>query len=161
MIQSRKRSNIVPITKDPRATNALKYRPEFCKLVTYLARQGHFPEEWCAQIEVSLSTMYNWANRYPAFDEACQLAWTYLTAYWTRQTLQAARGGPADAKLLIHILQKRFPDTWGHTARNTQASFPIGAKGQKQEPTKPSVNSLDELTIPELRAEIERIKSQT
>jgi hypothetical protein len=128
MKHSRKRSNIVPIVRDPRATNALKYRPEFCALVTDLARQGHFPEEWCRRIEVSLSTMYNWANRYPDFDEACQLGWTYLTAYWTCQALQAARGGPADTKLLIHILQKRFPDTWGHTARNTQASFPTGTK---------------------------------
>ncbi|WP_123792786.1 hypothetical protein [Pacificibacter maritimus] len=161
MKQSRKRSNIVPITKDPRATNVLKYRSEFCKLVTELARQGHFPEEWCAQIEVSLSTMYNWANRYPAFDDACQLAWTYLTAYWTRQALQAACGGPADAKLLIHILQKRFPDTWGHKACNTQASFPMGTKGQKQEPAKPSANSLDEMTISELRAEIQRAGSRT
>lgn len=161
MIHSRKRSNIVPISQDPRATNALKYRPEFCKLVTDLARQGHFPEEWCAQIEVSLSTMYNWANRYPAFDEACQLAWTFLTAYWTRQALQVARGGPADAKLLIHILQKRFPDTWGHTARNTQASFPRGTKEQKREQAKPSANSFDEMTISELSAELERIRSQT
>ena len=43
MKHSRKRSNIVPLSLDPRSTNALKYKPEYCQLVTDRAKLGEFP----------------------------------------------------------------------------------------------------------------------
>jgi len=132
MKHSGKRSNIVPTSVDPRANNALKYRSSYCERVVALARLGQFPEDWCAEIGISLSTMYNWANRYDEFDEACQLAWTCLTAHWTKRLVDTARGGPGDAKALIHIVAKRFPDTWGYTAKNTRDSFPTSPREGKR-----------------------------
>ncbi|SMD05090.1 hypothetical protein [Primorskyibacter flagellatus] len=123
MTHSRKRSNIVPLTADPRAKNALKYRPEYCEIVKRMAREGQFPEAWCSEMGVSMSTMYNWAARYPEFDEACCIAWTALAAYWTGKAVRMAFGGEGDAKPLIRILRTRFPDTWGDNPRNTAGHY--------------------------------------
>ena len=157
MIESRKRSNIVPITIDPRATNALKYRPEFCKLVVDLARQGRFPEEWCTQIEISLSTMYNWATRYPAFDEACRVAWTALSAFWTRELIEAARGKACDSKILLELLRRRFPDTWGADAKNTLGHFISYVDAAN--PTISNAPDFSSWTIDELKAELAAMRS--
>lgn len=119
MKNSRKRSNIVPTSIDPRARNALKYDPCFCALIPQLAKKGEFPEQWCEHLQISMTTMYNWANKYEEFDEACRLAWTYLASYWTAKMMRAARGEMTDTKVLMQILQKRFPDTWGHSSKNT------------------------------------------
>ncbi|WIY23634.1 DUF3987 domain-containing protein [Parasedimentitalea psychrophila] len=56
-----------------------------------LVRQGEFPEQWCARMDVALSTMFNWATRYPDIDEACRVALTALSAYWTRELWKAAQ----------------------------------------------------------------------
>tara|TARA_R110000822_G_scaffold281754_1_gene403405 strand:- start:166 stop:675 length:510 start_codon:yes stop_codon:yes gene_type:complete len=157
MTESRKRSNIVPITIDPRATNALKYRPEFCKLVIDLSRQGHFPEEWCTQIEISLSTMYNWATRYPAFDEACRVAWTALTSYWTQELIEAARGNNCDRKILFEVIRRRFPDTWGASAKNTVGHFTSCVDAASS--TIPNEPDFSTWTIGELRSELAELRS--
>tara|TARA_R110000796_G_scaffold65477_3_gene151220 strand:- start:1769 stop:2278 length:510 start_codon:yes stop_codon:yes gene_type:complete len=157
MIESRKRSNIVPITIDPRATNALKYRPEFCKLVVDLARQGHFPEEWCTQIEISLSTMYNWATRYPEFDEACRVAWTALSAYWTGELIQAAGSNACDTKLLLELIRRRFPDTWGANAKNTFGHFISCVDAASS--TRSKAPDFSTWTIDELKSELAGLRS--
>ena len=54
MTDSRKRSNIVPLSADPRAENALKYRPAYCVRVKEMAKRGCFPEQWAAELGVSM-----------------------------------------------------------------------------------------------------------
>ena len=125
MHNSRKRSNIVPDSPDPRAANASKYRPEYCELVIRMAKDGKFPEQWCIEIGVTLSTLYNWANRQEDFDRACQIAWTALTAHWSQLVTDAVFGKiKISEKVMLQILRKRFPDTWGFDAKNNQQTFP-------------------------------------
>lgn len=121
--------------------------------------EGQFQEQWCAKIKISMSTMYNWANRYPEFDEARQLAWTYLTAYWTNQAILAAGGAPAEVKLLIHILQKRFPNTWGSHPRNTQANFSSRVSKTTSRREESSANQFELMTEEELTSELSKIRS--
>lgn len=160
MKHSRKRSNIVPLSLDPRSTNALKYKSEYCQLVTDRAKLGEFPEQWCTRIDISLSTLYNWANRYPEFDRACQLAWTHLTSYWTKAAWEAAKGGTANTKILIHILIKRFPDTWGCSARNTQASFPTSYGPKLKATATRFSDETDDATLEELEKELAELRKR-
>ncbi|MFD1156945.1 hypothetical protein [Roseovarius aestuarii] len=160
MKHSRKRSNIVPLSLDPRSTNALKYKPEYCQLIIRRAKLGEFPEQWCSRIDISLSTMYNWANRYQEFDRASQLAWTHLTSYWTQAAWKAALGGPANTQVLIHILKKRFPDTWGHSARNTQASFPTSYGPEPKPRTSRPSDDLDGPSLEELEQELAELRQR-
>ena len=158
---SRKRSNIVPLAADPRATNALKYRgQEHCNLVKRMAREGQFPESWCAEMGIAMSTIYGWAARYPEFDEACRVAWTALSSFWTAQIMAAARGEQScDAKVLMEILRRRFPDTWGKNARNTVGQYMEVVESSKDSAARKGRKRAEDMTDDELKAELERIRA--
>ena len=160
MVSARKRLNIVPLSVDPRAKNALKYRTEeHCDLIKSMARQGECPEQWCAQMGIALSTMLNWAARYPEFDEACRVAWTALSAYWTRELINAARGNNCDTKLLLELLRRRFPDTWGTNAQNTVGHFTSCVDAANS--TIAQGPNFSAMTIDELNAEIAALCSRS
>ena len=149
MSHVRKRSNIVPSFADPRASNALKYRgEEYCVLVISMGRQGEFPEQWCAQMGVAMSTMYNWAARYPEFDEACRTAWTALSAYWTQAV-----------SLLLELLRRRFPDTWGAHAKNTADHYFSCIDAAHS--TKAEAEDFTDMTADELLVELAAMRSKS
>lgn len=108
---------------DPR-TAAVKYDPEHCWTIRELAQEGLFPESWCARIGVTLKTMYNWANTYPEFEEAFSISWHILHAYWSEEAKKAETGfGKRPPSVLLEILRKRFPSTYGQNPRNTHDHF--------------------------------------
>jgi hypothetical protein len=120
---TRTRSNIVPIGPDGEETsNRLKYDPDFCMQVRVMATEGKFPETWCAEIGVTMQTMWNWANKYPEFDEAYRIAWHILHAVWT-QKLADNINTRTNQAMLIELLRKRFPATYGNVPRNTLDAF--------------------------------------
>lgn len=115
---------LVPTPRGPRADNNNKYDPEYCWTVRQLAQEGMFPEEWCAHLGVTYATVYNWANRYPEFEQACMEAWYLLRAYWTKKARTSVQGVGMSPSVLIKVLESRFPDTYGKTnPRNTQETF--------------------------------------
>ena len=161
MQNSRKRSNIFPLEVDPRASNALKYRgQEDCDLVVHRAREGHFPEQWCAEMGISMATFYSWADRYPEFDRAVRIAWTALSAFWTTEIVSVALGKKeANVKVLLELLRRRFPDTWGANARGTFAHFDaLSANAQEAR----GMNQRDKEgpTEAELRDELELLRKR-
>lgn len=124
---TRKRANIMLICAQPGDQRALKYDPEFCWTVRLMAQEGKFPESWCAKIGITMSTLFQWANTYPEFDQAVREAWHILNAYWSERAQQIvehpARWSDLKATVFLEILRKRFPETWGKNARNTQETF--------------------------------------
>lgn len=124
---SRKRANIMLIGPAPGEQRALKYDPEFCWTVRQMGQDGQFPEEWCAEIGITMSTLFNWANIYPDFDQAVREAWHLLNAYWTAKARHVVEQpllySDLKATVFLEILRKRFPETWGKTPRNTQETF--------------------------------------
>ncbi len=117
---NRRRANIIPVSGDDyKGSNALKYDPEHCWTVRDLAQKGKFPETWCAEIGVTMQTLWNWANRYPEFDEAVRIAWHLLHHYWTEKAASLLTHPTAKQTLLLEIMRKRFPETWGENPRNT------------------------------------------
>lgn len=124
---NRKRANIMLIGPQPGEQRALKYDPEFCWTVRLMGQDGKFPEEWCAGLGVTMSTLFQWANTYPDFDQAVREAWHLLNAYWTRKARDVVEKplfySDLKATVFLEILRKRFPETWGKNARNTQETF--------------------------------------
>ena len=120
---TRKRANIMDLVPLPGEQRALKYDPEFCWTIRGLAQEGRFPEEWCAEIGVTMKTLYEWANVFPEFDEAVRIAWHLLNAYWTNYARDNLTNPNLRTTLLLEILRKRFPESWGKNARNTQETF--------------------------------------
>ncbi|MBY6153373.1 hypothetical protein KUV47_09130 [Vannielia litorea] len=161
MQNSRKRSNIFPLEVDPRASNALKYREqEDCDLVVHRAREGHFPEQWCAEMGISMATFYSWADRYPEFDRAVRIAWTALSAFWTAEIVSVALGKKeANVKVLLELLRRRFPDTWGANARGTFEHYD-GLQSRGKSGPKPDQKHAHEFSEAELRAELEALLAE-
>jgi len=59
---TRKRANIMLICAQPGEQRALKYDPEMCWRVRDMAQEGMFPEEWCADLGVTMSTLFQRAH---------------------------------------------------------------------------------------------------
>lgn len=116
---------LVPVDNpDEKYGPANKYDPEHCWTVRELAQEGMFPEEWVAHIGVTLSTLYNWANAHPEFEQAMHEAYWLLRAYWTKQTRLIKTGfGEMPASTLSLTLQRRFPDMWGKNSVDMHKHF--------------------------------------
>lgn len=163
---NRKRANIMQICAQPGDQRALKYDPAFCWAVRDMAQKGMMPEEWCAEIGVTMSTLYNWANTYPEFEEAVVIAWHVLNAYWTR-TLRRVIENPIlydkiKANVLLEFVRKRFPETWGKNARNTQETFENRDRGTDEGGPSPlsDPNTLRDASIEELEARLARLRDR-
>lgn len=156
-------SKLVSVSNTAGGAPANKYDPEYCWAVREMAQLGMFVEEWCAAIGITMSTLYNWANRYPEFDQAVHESWYLLRAYWSKQARDSVQGVGRPPSVLIKILETRFPDTWGKTnPRNTQETFenrpgrPVREGEQAAQPmTKDSLRSMD---ADDLRARIEELE---
>lgn len=112
--------------RPPQADNALKYDPDVHpQMIRDLGQQGKFPEMWCASIGVTMSTLYNWADRYSEFEQAFHIAWYLCRAYWAEQAqLAATKGsGVVSPTIMALILTRRFPDTYGRNPRSTHEHF--------------------------------------
>lgn len=124
---TRKRANIMLICAQPGNDRALKYDPEMCWRVRDMAQNGMFPEEWCADLGVTMSTLFQWANDHAEFDEACRIGWHLLNAYYTKKAREVIEKpslySDLKATVFLEILRKRFPESWGKNARNTQETF--------------------------------------
>ena len=95
-----------------------------------MAQDGKFPEEWSAELGVTMATIYRWANEYPEFDEAVLISWHLLHAYWARYARENLNNPDLKAGLLMEMLRKRFPSTWGKDPQNTQTHFEARNKAQ-------------------------------
>ncbi len=145
MSDPRKRANIMLIGQRPdEPGRALKYDPEFCWTVRLLAQGGKFPEEWCADLGITMSTLYAWANRYPEFEEAVLIAWHLLNAYWTDYARKNLLNKDLRTAVLLEILRKRFPETWGKSARNTQDTFEARPRAQPEDLTSGTPRAMDD-----------------
>lgn len=120
---SRTRANIMLIKPQPGEQRALKYDPEFCWTIRTLAQDGKFPESWCAEIGVTMSTIYRWADEYSEFNEAVEISWHLLNHFWTEYAVTNLSNIDLRSTVLLELLRKRFPETWGKQPRNTLGNF--------------------------------------
>jgi len=102
-----------------RTNNRDLYNPEHGMTVRMLAQDGKFPETWCAEIGVTMQTLWLWCKKHPEFDEHTRIAWHILHSYWTEKAQSLLVHPTAKQSILIKILESRFPETWGKDPRNT------------------------------------------
>ena len=124
-------SSIVPTGRQPGEHHLLKYRPEFCDQVREMAQDGMFPEEWCAHIGVSMSTLYKWCHDYPDFEEAVKAAWVLLAAYWARWVRENKANPHARVHMVMKMLERRLPSLWGGNARGHEDHLTEWLKQQR------------------------------
>lgn len=102
---------------------ANKYKPEFCDVVRLLGQAGQFPEEWVCALGVTLRTLYNWANAHPEFEQALHEAHWLCRAFWAQKARDSIQGIGMAPSTLSLILQRRFPDMWGKSAKSMHTHF--------------------------------------
>lgn len=126
--QPQKRSNIMRIIgqQPGEPGRGTKYDPEYCWAIRDMAQAGKLPEEWCAEIGITMATAYNWCNWHEEFDEAWRIAWIIVGAYWTAEIRKSATNPfHATRAGLLEIARKRFPSTWGKNPTNTAEAFDL------------------------------------
>lgn len=61
-----------------------KYKPEYCQqLITHMS-QGYSFESFAGDVEVTLSTLYEWENVHPDFSEAKNIAFQKCRKFWEK-----------------------------------------------------------------------------
>ena len=156
-------SNLVAVEKQPHdpRTAAVKYDPEYCMMIRDMAQDGLFPESWCARIGVTMRTLFNWANTYPDFEEAMHIAWHILHAVWSERAMKAKNGfGEHPPSVLLEILRKRFPATYGASPRNTHETFTNRNTVSEEVEGSEAPQSLRSMSDEDLRAQIETLKAR-
>lgn len=100
-----------------------KYTADICPRVLELAREGKFPESWCAEMDFSMATLYRWANRHPEFERTVLMAWHLLHAHYSEKVQACIDRGNPQTPSLLKVMSRRFPSTWGENVRNTLEGF--------------------------------------
>lgn len=59
-----------------------KYKPEYCQVVIDYLSQGKSVTQLARHLKVNKSTIYQWAQDYPAFSDALKDAQEWSQAYW-------------------------------------------------------------------------------
>lgn len=126
------RNNIIPVDAVPVRSNRQKYHSGIPDLVMDMARKGMFPEEMCAELGVSMRTLYAWANDRPEFEEAMESAWHLLHAYWARLVRDNINNPAFRQTIAMQVMAKRFPATWGKEPRNTYDQFASRNESKKE-----------------------------
>lgn len=94
--------------QDPRC----KYKPEYCELVIERAKEGRSLESFSAFIGAGRTTVYDWRQRYPEFEEAVQIAKLHQQAWWEDRALDIATGAKGSHVLVMFALKNVDPVNW-------------------------------------------------
>jgi len=61
-----------------------KYDPKYCQMVIDHMKDGSSLTSFAAEIEVAKNTVYEWAKKYPDFQDAINIARQKCQAWWER-----------------------------------------------------------------------------
>ena len=89
-----------------------KYDPKYCKQVVEVLKDGYSIAGFAAEIGVSVQTIYNWMQEYPAFFDAVKDGQTAAARWWEERIRQIAAGGDGNATAAIFGLKNRLPSEW-------------------------------------------------
>jgi hypothetical protein len=89
-----------------------KYKPEYCKLVIDLGRDGKSIHQISAIIDVAVSTIYLWAEENQDFSEALMRSRELAQAWYENQAEQGLWSKEFNHSLWAKIAGSRFRDTY-------------------------------------------------
>lgn len=90
-----------------------KYMLEHCDAVIEMGKEGLSLAEMADRLEVSIQTIYNWANAHEEFFEALQRAKTSSQAWWERDARENLRSKEYNAALWAKSMAGRFREVYG------------------------------------------------
>lgn len=141
-------------------SRASKYDPSNCEKVIFWASEGEFIEQWAARLDVSISTIYHWANRHPDFAEAVRIAYAKMADFWLRVGVSNLGNPNFRSPVYLEILRKRLPALWKHEPLEPPSVNPT-AVGNSDDQAAPVAFSQDErrrMSSEELKAAIEQFQ---
>lgn len=115
-------------TQDKHAGQPTLYKPEYCDKVIEWGKQGFSKTEMASELDVSRTTIFNWAAEHEEFLNALLVAMTHSEA-WHETKARRALDLPSsafNAGLWGKSMSARFPATYRDTTR-TEHSGPDGA----------------------------------
>lgn len=140
---------------------AAKYDPAYCQLIRDLAQEGKFPERWCCEIGISMSTLYNWSNRYPEFEEAVTIAWHLLASHYTDKLVALADNAEGKGQsALLELMRKRFPSLWGSNPRGTLDHFQARNDAPPPPPEETAAGPITQRTTEDLLARLQQLEER-
>lgn len=152
-----RRNRIVPLNAPTDEPRGYKYGgTETCDAVRRMAQQGKFPETWCAELGITVSTLYKWANDYEDFEQAVEEGWHILHAVYERMLFEAIRSELKTTPSLLKAMARRFPSTWGEQARNTLEHF----KARNDPDPEETVSRLRDARDEDLHARIRELQER-
>lgn len=90
-------------------SRASKYDPAFCDRIIEMAGKGLLPEQWAAELNIAMSTLYLWANVYPEFEEAVLIAYPKAAAIWLDNGMSNIKNPDFRTSIWVEVMRKRFP----------------------------------------------------
>jgi len=90
------------------------YKEEYCELVIQHMAKGFSFESFAGKVGVSKQTLYDWAERFPAFLDSKNAAFEQSRLFWERVGIELATGQNTDANPTAWIfnMKNRFREDW-------------------------------------------------
>lgn len=89
-----------------------KYDPKYCDMIVEHMSEGASATSFAAEIDVSRSTITEWADTYPEFSAAVTRAKAKCAAWWERVGRTNAVTGNGNATLVIFGLKNMGAEDW-------------------------------------------------
>jgi len=89
-----------------------KYKPEYCQMVVDHMAEGASLTSFAADIDVSRSTITEWADNHPEFSAAVKKGKAKCAAWWERLGRNNAITGDGNATLVIFGLKNMAAEDW-------------------------------------------------
>lgn len=98
-----------------------KYRPEMCKVILDIGAEGGCIAEMADACDITISTLYNWANDKdkPEFLDALTRAQVKAEAFHAKRIRDGMKAAPADFQGAANLkyMAVRFNERWSEKAR--------------------------------------------
>lgn len=130
-----------------------KFDPVFCTWVVDWAKEGQLMVQWARNLCVTIQTLYDWANAYPEFEEAMQMAFTEAGAHWTALGISNMKNPTGegtkkfDTRLYLAFMQSSFPELMGPSAKAHQDNFKRRNDAPPKEERDEAARALDPATM--------------
>lgn len=89
-----------------------KYDPAYCEVAYNKLAEGFSVLGVAAEIGVNKTTLYEWADKHPAFSNALKAGQQAAAAWWEDRLREIAMGKDGNATAAIFGLKNRARDEW-------------------------------------------------
>ena len=117
MVERVRRSDTKKIAEQKKSRKGVggrpsKYDQRYCDMLVTCGSEGMSLTAFAGSIGTTRETLLNWANQYPEFLLAKNLAIAAAACFWERMLVNFARTGKGNAAAIIFALKNRVKEEW-------------------------------------------------